>query len=270
MLLAQLTDTHVLRADSDEERWVDNNGRLAMAVASLNAEPARPAAVLATGDLTNNAEDGEIAELVRLLEPLEIDLLALPGNHDDRAEIAAAFDMPWAGPDNLSWSVEVGEVAIVGLDTTVPGLPGGEFDTAREAWLRDALTATAGMPTVVAMHHPPFASGIGWMDETMLGRADAFEAAIADHPHVVRILCGHLHRPMVTTIAGVTTSSCLSTVHHIGLDLDEGAPIRVIRDPAGYQLHLLDRGRWVTHSRYIDTGEEPFVPSWAAGAGSSA
>ena len=34
MLLAQLTDTHVLDPSSDEERWVDNNQRLAEAVAA--------------------------------------------------------------------------------------------------------------------------------------------------------------------------------------------------------------------------------------------
>lgn len=263
MLLAQLTDTHILAPDTDTEHWVDNNGRLAMAVSSLNAETVRPTAILATGDLTNNAEPGEIDELVRLLEPLEIPILALPGNHDDRAEIAAAFDLPWAAPDNLSWVIDVEGLAVVGLDTSVPGEHHGDFDEAREAWLVNALAATAERPTVVAMHHPPFASGVGWMDETILRRADVFEAVIAANPHVTRIFCGHLHRPLLTTVGGVTTSAGLSTVHHIGLDLAEGAPTTIIRDPAGYQLHHFDGQRWVTNTRYIGTGESAFVPSWA-------
>lgn len=267
MILAQLTDTHVLAPDSTEERWVDNNGRLAAAVASLNAEPIPPRAILATGDLTNDHQPGELDELLRLLAPLRLPILALPGNHDDRAEIRAGFDMPWADVDNLSWRVEIDGLPIVGLDTTVPDEQYGDFDRTREEWLRDALAATAGLPTVVAMHHPPFASGIQWMDQTMLGRAEAFADVIGENDHVTRIFCGHLHRPVQTAIRGVPTSVGLSTVHHVALNTAETAPIEIIRDPSGYQLHHFDGANWVSHTRYIDTGEVAFTPSWAIEGG---
>ncbi|MGF1596136.1 MAG: phosphodiesterase [Acidimicrobiales bacterium] len=265
-LVAQLTDTHILDPASDEERWVDNNGRLAQAVASLNAESPRPDLVVATGDLTNGAKAAETDELVRLLEPLEVPLLVLPGNHDERPLIRAAFDMPWDDDVHLSWSVEVGPITIVGLDTAVPGAEHGEFDADREAWLRRALAEAAPRPTVVAMHHPPFASGIGWMDRSRLRRSDAFADTIAANPHVTRVLCGHLHRPIQTTVGGVSCSVGLSTVHHVALDLSPTARVELIRDPAGYQLHHLADGSWVTHTRYIDTGEVPLTPSWAAGS----
>lgn len=264
LLLAQLTDTHVLSPTSDEERWVDNNGRLAMAVASLMAERPRPDAILATGDLTNNAAPGELEELQQQLEPLEIPILALPGNHDDRGQIRSAFDMPWAADDNLSWVVDIDELRVIGLDTTVPKKHHGDFDTEREAWLADALADAAGRPTVVAMHHPPFASGVQWMDASQLRRADAFAALIAASPHVQRIFCGHLHRPVQTVIGGVSTTVGLSTVHHIALDLSPAAPIEIIRDPTGYQLHHYVDGGWISHTRYIDTGETAFTPSWAS------
>ncbi len=265
MLLAQLTDTHILNPNSTEERWVDNNGRLAQAVASLNSETRRPDALLATGDLTNNAQPGELEELLRLLEPVEIPILALPGNHDDRAEIRGAFDMPWASDDNLSWSIELDGLQIIGLDTTVPGEHYGDFDTEREVWLADALSETAGQPTVIAMHHPPFASGIHWMDSTMLRRAEVFADLIKANRHVNRIFCGHLHRPIQTTVGGVQTTVGLSTVHHVALNTTPQAPIEIIRDPTGYQLHHFDGSNWVSHTRYIDTGEEAFIPSWAPG-----
>lgn len=263
MLLAQLTDTHVLNPASDEERWVDNNGRLAEAVKSLNAENPRPDAILATGDLTNNGAPGELEELLRLLSPLEIPIMALPGNHDDRAQIRSAFPMDWASEDNLSWVVELGSLTIIGLDTSVPGVHHGELDEERQRWLADALAATSDRPTAIAMHHPPFATGIGWMDDTMLRRAEVFEEMVRANPHVNRIFCGHVHRPIHATINGVAASVGLSTVHHVALDTSPSAPRMIIRDPAGYQLHRFDGSGWLSHTRYIDTGEQAFTPSWA-------
>jgi len=262
MLLAQLTDTHILDPERGDEQMVDNNHRLALAVEAINAEHPRPEVVLATGDLTNNGHPGEMEQLEQLLAPLEVPLLALPGNHDDQEAFRATFDMAWAD-DHLSWVADLGELMIVGLDTTVPGQHPGLLDATREQWLQEALTETAGRPTAIAMHHPPFLSGLDAMDASTLGRADAFAKVVSSYDNIQRILCGHLHRPVVTTVSGVTTSSCLSTVHHVGLNLNPGAKIELIRDPAGYQLHRVSNGNWITHTRYIDTGEVAVVPAWA-------
>ncbi len=264
MLIAQLTDTHILEVDTDEEHYVDNNGRLAQAVASINAESPRPDVVLATGDLTNDGRPGEQAELMRLLGGLEMPVLALPGNHDSRDLMRASFDQPWAADSHLSWSVDVGELRIIGLDTQLPGAVGGLFDAEREAWLASALAdaAAAGRPTLLAMHHPPFPTGIVWMDEGCLPGAERFEALIRANPQVGRILCGHIHRPVQSVVGGVLATVGLSTVHHVALNLRTDSTVELIRDPAGYQLHRFEGGRWVSHTRYIDTDEAPFTPHW--------
>jgi 3',5'-cyclic AMP phosphodiesterase CpdA len=267
MLLAQLSDTHVLHPDSAEPTLLDHVKRLEQAVESLNAEDPAPTAVLLTGDLTNNSEPGEIETLTKGLAPLTIPMLALPGNHDDRDQIRSAFAMPWAADDNLSWIVDLGELSVIGLDTTVPGAHYGDFDGPRQAWLADALASTAPKPTVIAMHHPPFASGITWMDNSMLRNADVFADLVGSASHLTRIFCGHLHRPITTSVGGVLTSVGPSTVHHVMLNLAETAPIELICDPTGYQLHHFDGTAWVSHIRYIDTGVEPIRPHWAAGHG---
>lgn len=264
MLLAQLTDTHVLHPDSTEPTLVDHVERLDLAVSSINAERPAPDAVLLTGDLTNNAEPGEIETLCEGLAPLTIPMLALPGNHDDRDQIRSAFDMPWATKDNLSWVVELEGLMVIGLDTTVPNAHYGDFDQPRQEWLADALASTAGKPTAIAMHHPPFASGIRWMDRSMLRNADVFIDMVASSSHLTRIFCGHLHRPITTSVGGILTTVGPSTVHHVMLDLSEDAPIELICDPTGYQLHRFDGDSWVSHIRYIDTGVEPIRPHWAS------
>ena len=56
LLIAQLTDTHVVGRDNTEDLYVDNNARLDNAVARINGEQPTIAAVIATGDLTNTTD----------------------------------------------------------------------------------------------------------------------------------------------------------------------------------------------------------------------
>lgn len=264
MLIAQLTDTHVQAPGVGDRHGVDNNLRLTEAVASLNAEDPRPELVLATGDMTNDGAPEELAELLRLLEPLELPLAILPGNHDDQGPFRDAFDMPWAD-GHLSWLLELNGLSIIGLDCTVPGKAHGQFDDDRAQWLGQALERTAGRPTLLALHHPPFVSGITLMDQAKLHEAEAFVAMVAAAPHVDRVVCGHLHRPVTAVLPGpegagsVLVTSCLSTVAHPALNLDPDHPFEIIEDPAGYQLHRFDGG-WLTHTRYIATGKVAWNP----------
>ena len=268
MLLAQLTDTHIVDpAASTDELLVDNNERLALAVARLNAETVRPDVVVATGDLTDHGSEVEMDLLAELLSPLEMPVLALPGNHDLRETFRAAFDQPWASDRHLSWAVDIGSdddaIHLIGLDTILPGTHAGMFDEERQAWLGAALDAAADRPTVIAMHHPPFRTGIHWMDATGLGRMEEFVATVAGRPNVVRILCGHIHRPITTTVAGITTTIGPSPIHHVELDLDPRAPVELIDDPAGYQLHHRHDGNWVSHIRFVAPANRPVRPSWS-------
>ena len=82
LLIAQLTDPHVVVPGTDEELFVDNNERLAGAVRQVNQESPQMSAVLATGDLTNWGHPAEYEALASLLEPLAVPVLAIPGNHD--------------------------------------------------------------------------------------------------------------------------------------------------------------------------------------------
>lgn len=265
-ILAQLTDTHVLDPRSDETRYVDNNGRLAEAVVALNAETPRPDAVVATGDLVNWGHQPEYDQLMELLEPLEVPVLALPGNHDDRTRLKAAFpSTPWIDGEHASWQTTVGTVNVIGLDSTIPGQPGAEFDANRERWLSDVLADIdhSDGPAVLALHHPPFTTGIGWMDDSGFIGLDRLVAMLSAHGGIDRVICGHLHRPISSVVSGISAQVGLSTIHHIGLDLRPGAPITLIKDPAGYMLHQFSGSHCVTHTRYIATGEQPFTPDWA-------
>lgn len=262
MLIAQVTDTHIVDPAIENEQYVDNNQRLADAVAAVGNEMPSIDLVLMTGDLTNIGTDEEYAALTDLLAPLEGRVLPIPGNHDDRQRMREAFPkLPWADASHASWAVDHDDLRIVGLDSTVPGLPGAEVDPERLDWLRSVISSASDR-CVLALHHPPFATGIEWMDQSGFIGLDALTTLLTEHP-VERILSGHMHRSIQSTVAGIPATTAPPTVHGVDLDLRPDAPVSLIRDPPAYLVHRVIPGAWVTHTRYFDTGEARIHPTWA-------
>ena len=173
---------------------------------------------------------------------------------------------PWIDAEHASWVTIVGtgdeRVRVVGLDSTIPGAPGAAFDDEREAWLRSVLAEPHDGVTMLALHHPPFATGVGWMDDSGFVGLRRFEAVLADHP-VDKVVCGHFHRPVSTMVSGIPVQVGMSTVQHVDLDLAKGAAVSLIVDPVGYQIHRIAGSSVVTHTRYIETGHRRIIPTWA-------
>jgi len=144
---------------------------------------------------------------------LERPYLLMPGNHDDRERLARCFPehayLPANGPKH--YVIDRHAVRIVALDTTVPGHHHGEVDEAGLAWLATTLAATQGAPTVVLMHHPPIACGIPYLDKYMCRRPERIAEVIGRFGNVERVLCGHVHRPILQRWAGTLLCSCPST-----------------------------------------------------------
>src|SRR5262249_22179824 len=160
---------------------------------------------LFTGDLTDFGGAGEYANLARLLAPLPMPFFLMPGNHDDPAALRAAFPSHAylrQREAHVDYAIDDFELRIVALDSTVPRESGGRLDAEQLSWLDDTLGAQPRKPTVVALHHPPFWTGIGHMDAIGLANARSLEQVIARHPQVERVVSGHLHRAIVARFGG--------------------------------------------------------------------
>jgi len=249
--IAQITDLHVTDREGGLRLLADPNARLERAVAALDALVARPDVVLATGDLTDHGTVEQYALLRRLLEPLRVRVLPIPGNHDDsrvlRVELADLLpdDLP---DDHVSYAVEDLPVRLVGLDTTHPARHDGVLPPDRIAWLDRTLAAAPGRPTLLFMHHPPFDTGVWWMDLMALEGRDDLCAVVARHPQVRLVVAGHIHRSIQTTIGAAQVSVCPSTAHQLGLDLVPGEAPTISDEPPAFQLHCWDGARFVTHT----------------------
>lgn len=232
-LIAQISDTHV-RAD--------DGGAAARAMARAIAQAADYEAdlIVLTGDLVNDARADEYAVLAEALTDLPAPTYLMPGNHDDRALIRAYFPqhryLPADGP--LSYTIEQYPLRIVMLDQIVPGAVHGEITSAEAAWLDQTLAAAPDRPTIVALHHPPFATHDLLFDKIGLHNGAVFNTVIARHRQVMRVICGHHHRVAVGQAGHAPVVIAPSTSWVYGLALQEGQPIAPkTHEQPGWALH---------------------------------
>jgi 3',5'-cyclic AMP phosphodiesterase CpdA len=237
MLIAQLSDPHLAPAGVRLFGRLDSAAYLERAVAHLNA--LAPDVVLITGDLTNDGDVPVYAAFAAMLESLRAPFFVLTGNHDDRELTRAQFSshLPHDGP--LCYAIDRFAVRLIALDTLVEGGPWGRLGPEQLVWLDARLREAPDRPTLVALHHPPFRTGIGHLDHSMLRDADALAAVIGRHPQVERVLCGHVHRSIQRRFAGTLAQSAPSCAHQTKLILG-AAPATWICEPPAVLLHWWD------------------------------
>jgi Icc protein len=262
MLIAQITDTHIKPEGRLAYRHVETAGYLARCVGELGQLQPRPDVVLATGDLVDAGRPEEYRRLRELLVPLPMPVYLIPGNHDERDALATEFAhhayLPRRGKF-LHYVVEGYPVRLIGLDTLVPGQGGGLMCEERLAWLAARLEEAPDRPTLIFMHHPPFATGIRRMDAQGLQNAEAMAAVVRYHPQVEGVVCGHVHRSIHVRWAGTVASIAPSTAHQVTLDLTGGDSLTFSMEPPAYQLHLWREGMGlVTHTAYVGEYEGPY------------
>ncbi|WP_457809302.1 phosphodiesterase [Kushneria sp. EE4] len=260
MLIAQITDLHLRMPGQKAYRVVATDRHLPPAIAALNALDPRPDVVLITGDLTDFGRPDEYAALREQLKALALPWYVIPGNHDARGALREAFpDHTYLGRTGfMHYTLEDHPVRLIGLDTLVPGEGRGELCRERLDWLAERLAEQPERPTLLFMHHPPFATGIGHMDAQGLTGARELAALVRDYPNIERLICGHVHRTIFCRFGGTIASCCPSTAHQVALDLRVPGDAAFVMEPPGYHLHLWRDGELITHAGVIGEHDGPW------------
>jgi 3',5'-cyclic AMP phosphodiesterase CpdA len=238
---AHISDLHVVEEGRLAAGAIDTAPFLEAAVEHINRLQPLPDLVLATGDLVDHGAAAEYARLARLFAGLAPPLYLLPGNHDDRDALRAAFPahhyLGHCGP--VDYVVD-GPVRLMALDTLVPGSPGGHLSRRQLDWLDDQLSRDTNRPALVALHHPPFATGIGHMDRMGLDDVPARQLAtvIGRHAQVERVVSGHLHRAISRRFAGTVAATVPGVAHAVALDLRDGARAAWTFEPPAVTLYV--------------------------------
>lgn len=252
MLIAQITDLH-LGFDPDNPAEF-NRKRLDQVIQTICHMDRKPDLLFATGDLVDRGDLDSYRRLRRALAIAPCPVWLCVGNHDVRENFIDAFpNMPTAD-GFIQYAFDQGPLRFVVLDTLEEGRHGGAFCPTRAAWLRRTLGEAPDRPTIIVLHHPPIDTGIEWMTthpaEPWVGE---LERALAGYHQIVGMICGHIHRPIVTSWAGRQLAICPSTAPQVALTLAEMDPDvpddrpMIIADPPGYALHYWNGSALVSH-----------------------
>ncbi len=237
-LLVQLSDLHV----GGNEDGKDFMPRVEAVIEAVRSLPNAPDAVLVSGDLTDHGTVEEYEVVHELLSRLDLPLHLLPGNHDDRAGLREAFNLPGSGDEPVNYSASVGGLRLVLLDSNVPGRDPGSYDAERMAWLDEELASEPERPTILAVHHTPLTTGIPEWDAINLEASDreALGAVVRRHPQLRAIVGGHLHRVAASTLGGCPLLSAPSAYLQVRPNFDRDEVTWV--DPPGFAIHALRGG----------------------------
>jgi IS30 family transposase len=218
---------------TDLSRW--NADELDAVAATLNSRPRKSS----TGRHPRKPSPGGYRPPNRpvLRRPVESGLLQ-----------AFARTAHLGGSERTYYRVDYPEATLVVLDSLDPGRGGGRLGTDQLAWLDQELSRRPAVSTFVGVHHPPVPVGIPFLDSIGLDDGPALAEVVRAHPQVVRVLSGHVHRPVTAAFAGTILTTAPSTYRQSSLTMLADRPIGYLAEPTGLLLHqLIDTG-CVTHT----------------------
>jgi 3',5'-cyclic AMP phosphodiesterase CpdA len=247
MLIAQISDTHILAETSDRPEAGSRAEDLRRCVADIGRFDPQPDAVIHTGDTVQTGAPAEYAHLHKLLSPLEPRVYPAPGNRDDRDNFRAAFGV--GGAPFLHYAVDDLPVRLIALDSVEPPSPKGVFCPDRLRWLDETLAAAPARPTILFIHQPPFDLEPHYTNGYREpAERDALAAVVRRHRQVRRLMCGHCHRSSLLAWAGTEASSMAS----VACDVRKGVDAEHLADTPMYQLHAVSEdGAVTTQTRLV-------------------
>ncbi|SEA86559.1 phosphodiesterase [Rubrimonas cliftonensis] len=237
----QITDTHIVAPGKLVCGHSDTAEALRRAVETINAKlPVLDGidCVIVTGDLTDHGTPEEYGHFAKIMADLVLPWRAVPGNHDRRDAMRAAFsDRPWmpeAGP--IHWLRDFGPFSVIALDTLLEGAHHGELCTEGFAFFDATLADLGDQPVVLATHHPWMHSGIPAMDADNLHNGAALLERLEAHPGPVRMLSGHVHRAMTGQIGRVVCQIAPATCHAVLTDHRPGLDAQMVLEQGGFTV----------------------------------
>lgn len=250
MLIAQISDTHILAKTSVVATAASRAENLRQCVADINRQGVD--AVVHTGDSVQNGTAEEYAHLREILAELNAPYYLVPGNRDRRDVLRHALDHLAYLPRNgefLHYVIENYPIRLIALDSVHTGERKGFFCRQRLAWLEETLAREPNRPTLLFFHHPPF--DIPWLDYVGGYRhpeeAEDLARLVSCHPQVVRLLCGHVHCLHREELGGAVATTMPSVAVDVRKGVDEAIGVSPL-----YLLHTFSRDKdLVSHMQVV-------------------
>lgn len=275
MILAQISDLHIKPAGHKAYGVADTLLALKSCVSTINRLDPQPDILLVSGDISDDGSLASYKLAADELSKLAIPVYLVPGNHDQKDNMARGFSnhlylqnrLQTQNDKYICYAINKYPLTILAMDTVTPGLHGGGLDMERLEWLNAELEKSSDKPVLIFMHHPPFPSAIAHMDQEIFQEVEAFSKILRNHPHVLRLTCGHIHRPVFTEFGSHPATVCPGVGMQLALDLHEQAPSNFRLEPPAMMLHILkrdwsDKPSLLSHVMLVDHSDHSFGPSY--------
>lgn len=210
MRIVQLSDLHLL-AEVGRRTWTsDPWANLDRVLAAVRSGP-EVARLVLTGDLATQRRPETYGLLRERVAPWLDRLRVVPGNHDGRALLAAAFaDRVTMAARSVVFVDDVGSWRLIGLDSLRRYFVHGRLGDAQRQWLVQQLRTERRV--LLFVHHPPARIGTWWLDKDRLRDRAALATIVRGSP-VRAIFCGHVHQERRVEFAGVPLHTTPSTAY---------------------------------------------------------
>ena len=246
MILVQISDTHIGDADELVYGQFDTAAALTSAVDYINNMVPTPDLVIHTGDITSHGTVARYERFRELTASLVAPLVAIPGNHDDRTAMRTALAgtpiLPLHPIDHsefLHFTIDDMPVRLICCDSVIAGSTPGEMCEDRLSWLDARLNEAPDRPTIVALHHPPFYSGMtGSTAKGLKSGGIEFSNLLSQHNNIVRVIAGHVHRPITTTFGNTIAFAGPTTCYPFDLDMGPERYLNISFEPPSIAIHL--------------------------------
>jgi len=239
MMIAQLTDTHLLSPRSAQPLARRRAEDLRRCVADINRLNPLPDAVIHTGDLVHEGDPEAYALARDIVSELVPPFYPIPGNCDNRAALADTFGKAVLMPMHcafVQYAVDDFPLRLVGLDTQGTIGHEGDYDDERMGELGALLDTELEKPTALFMHHAPFAMGTEPPAFRVRATADRLAREIARHSQVIRVFCGHRH----ASSSGAVGTALGTTAPATAIDRREGSFPCAMTDKPIYEVHVFE------------------------------
>jgi 3',5'-cyclic-AMP phosphodiesterase len=244
MKFVQISDIHA------GENWMYNPHLLELAVKMINKMELN--GVLIPGDLTDWGLDHEYDMVLEHLDKIEHEKYIVPGNHDARIAGFKMFDMRICCKRGRFFSENLGDIQLIGLDSSEPDIDDGHVGREQLDWFERELKSVEGIriPVVMLHHHLVPVPNTGRERNILTDAGDVLDVIIENM--VPLVLTGHKHNPWLWNLNGTFiysggTVSCRRTAVSNSLsvlDIDrKGLKIERIDLPSKKQKLILQH-KW--------------------------